>query len=210
MDFSTQEITVAIETIGQRNKWFRKNLAEEKTSAKEKALYSKKVLVLDSLLKKFADLHQLANPVKASDEDNKVETKETKETKESPTKDCQILIVDDDEVVRQMIKTVVGELGFENFEECADGHDAIALIKGKAKPFDMVFCDWRMPTVSGLDVLKVIRQVTKLEKMPFIMVTGMGDVSNIQEAKKAGVTDYIVKPIDGNKLQDKMKKYIKF
>ena len=62
--------------------------------------------------------------------------------------------------------------------------------------------------MSGLDVLKLLRQDKKLAKIPFIMVTGMGDMNNIQEAIKAGVSDYIVKPIQETKLKDKVSKYI--
>lgn len=70
----------------------------------------------------------------------------------------------------------------------------------------MVLCDWNMPNMDGLDLLKAVRGDESLKGIPFIMVTAEGQKDNILEAIKAGVSSYIMKPFTPKTREEKIKK----
>ncbi len=88
-------------------------------------------------------------------------------------------------------------------------HEAIAKIKGSDVPYDMIFCDLNMPIMSGLAVLRVLRQSDKYKKLPFVMVTSTTDKTFLTEAIQVGVSDFIVKPVEESKLIAKLGKLLK-
>ena len=121
--------------------------------------------------------------------------------------DMNILIVDDFETMRRIIKGALKEIGFYNFLEADDGKNALSrLEKNKV---DLIISDWIMPNMSGLELLKAVKKDEKLKKIPFIMVTAEGHKKNVLEAINAGVDNYIVKPFSSETLQEKIKKIIK-
>ena len=115
----------------------------------------------------------------------------------------RILVGDDVGVIRGAIRRILRNIGFTDIKE-ADGGKAVlrSLEKGR---YDLVLCDWNMPDISGLDVLKEIRSDDKLRDVPFIMVTAEAREDSILEAVEAGVNGYIVKPFSANTLREKMK-----
>ncbi|MGZ3788560.1 MAG: response regulator [Bacteriovorax sp.] len=126
--------------------------------------------------------------------------------------DLKILIVDDFEMTRVMIKNNLKELGFSIFEEAENGLDAfnkLKLAKDSNVPFDLVFCDWNMPVMSGIDLLKRCRKTPGLILLPFIMVTAEAETENVIMALKAGANDYIIKPISAEVLKKKIETILK-
>jgi two-component system, chemotaxis family, chemotaxis protein CheY len=122
-------------------------------------------------------------------------------------KNSKVLLVDDFEVVRLMIKTALLDLGFINVEEAANGKIALAKLEvahRSGNPFDIVFCDWNMPDLSGLDVLEVCRKDMRFSDLPFVMVTAQAEQESVSRALKAGANDYIVKPIAPEALAQKV------
>ncbi len=120
-------------------------------------------------------------------------------------KDLRILIVDDFELPRRLIRTMLEELGYESYEhifEAADGLEAIEILK--AHEIDLIISDWVMPKMTGIDFLKAVRKSEKLAKTPFIMVTAEAEKGNIMEAIREGVSQYIVKPFNASTLYQKM------
>ena len=75
--------------------------------------------------------------------------------------------------------------------------------------FDIVLCDWEMPGLSGIDLLKWVRSESALNTLPFIMVTGTAEKESVEKCIAAGVTDYIVKPFTPEALCQKLKKILK-
>ena len=67
---------------------------------------------------------------------------------------------------------------------------------------DIILCDWNMPRVSGMDLLKQVRSCDP--EIPFMMITGMADVDAVTEARSFGVTAYIKKPFSQEALAKKM------
>ena len=116
----------------------------------------------------------------------------------------RILVVDDFASMRNIIKGLLNQIGFQNIEEAKDG--STALEKLKIGKFDLVICDWNMPKVPGIEVLKAIRNDPRLKDLPFLMVTAKAKKDNVMEAVKAGVNQYIVKPFTAETLQKKIEK----
>ena len=116
----------------------------------------------------------------------------------------RILVVDDFASMRKIIKGLLNQIGFQNIEEADDG--STALEKLKIGEFDLVICDWNMPKVPGIEVLKAIRNDPRLKDLPFLMVTAEAKKDNVMEAVKAGVNQYIVKPFTAETLKKKIEK----
>ena len=114
----------------------------------------------------------------------------------------KILVVDDFPTQRKLIKRLLLDLGFENVKEAVDGADALE--KLHAEEFECIICDWNMPKMTGIDLLRAIRADEKLSRMPFLMVTAEAKRENIIAAARAGVSNYIAKPFTVEALQEKM------
>ncbi|MEL6328527.1 MAG: response regulator [Planctomycetota bacterium] len=109
----------------------------------------------------------------------------------------KVMLIDDSKTMRNIQKSVLKQLGFEELEEACDGQDALSKI-GAFKP-DLVLVDWNMPVMDGLTFVKQYRQQNKTT--PMIMVTTEAEKSRVIEAIKAGVNNYVVKPFTPDVLQ---------
>ena len=116
----------------------------------------------------------------------------------------KILIVDDFATMRKILTNILKKIGFTNISEAINGK--IALEKLKNEKFDLLFCDWNMPGMLGIDLLKIIRADDKLKDLPFVMVTAEAMPENIIQAVKAGVTSYIEKPFSAETVSQELNK----
>jgi two-component system, chemotaxis family, chemotaxis protein CheY len=116
---------------------------------------------------------------------------------------AKILVVDDSEFMRELVKKTLSNGGFKDIVEASNGDDAIAQFT-KTKP-NLVLLDIILgPPKTGLDVLKAIR--AKDAKAKVIMVTVVDQPKVTQEAKKIGAKAFVNKPINPNKLLAEVKK----
>ncbi len=116
----------------------------------------------------------------------------------------KILIADDFPEVTRTMRYILRNIGFRNVRE-ADGGKAVLRALKKEK-YDLIFCDWGMPDMSGVEVLKKIRSDDELKHIPFIMVTAEAEKEKILAAIKAGVSNYIVKPFTAKTISETIKK----
>jgi two-component system, chemotaxis family, chemotaxis protein CheY len=121
-------------------------------------------------------------------------------------KGLKILIVDDFATMRKVIRNILKQIGYENIVEAEDG--AIGLRVLKSQKIDLVVCDWNMPNMTGLELLKAVRADGDLKETPFLMVTAEALQENVVAAVKAGVSNYIVKPFTAETLNDKIQKIL--
>lgn len=112
-----------------------------------------------------------------------------------------ILVVDDQKELRDQITCLLRSRGFE-VEESVDGRDAAE--KLKVKEFALVLCDVQMPNMSGIDLLKHIRQAEY--STVIALITAHGNVRDAVEAIQEGAFDYVEKPIDETKLMQMVEK----
>lgn len=108
-----------------------------------------------------------------------------------------ILIVEDEDAIRRVLKKVLSE---ENpkykLDEAPDGEKAISLIK--TQHYDLVLCDIKMPKKDGIEVLEFVSSYDS--SIPIIMISGHGDLKTAVKAMRMGAYDYIEKPPDLNNL----------
>ncbi|MCC6347326.1 MAG: response regulator [Nitrospirales bacterium] len=114
-----------------------------------------------------------------------------------------VLIVDDVPFMRQFIKNCL-RMSFPeiNAEEAGNGSAAREMLQ--SSPFDLVLCDWEMPTLKGDELLQWMRSEGNLREVPFIMITGKREKEFIIKALELGVTDYIIKPVNCDTLVKKI------
>lgn len=120
----------------------------------------------------------------------------------------KLLIVDDEDIVRRGIKTIIDwkKLGFEICGEAAAGEEAIEKIT-RLKPH-LVLLDIKMPGLSGIDCLK---HFSALEDKPeFLILSGYSDFAYAQSAVNYGAKGYLVKPIDEDLLEEKVKEIAEY
>ena len=108
----------------------------------------------------------------------------------------KILVVDDEALIRDMIKRGLSQMGGFSVEVAQSGPEAIEKVEKDV--FDLVLTDLKMPEMDGLELLKTIKG-TRPEIM-VIMMTAHGSIETAVEAMKIGADDYITKPIDFNDL----------
>ena len=124
----------------------------------------------------------------------------------------KILLVDDFEMVRMMLRKSLNRLGYQDIEEAKDGVEAwdkLSQAKTGGKPFGMIFCDWSMPEMNGMEVLEKCRSSKEFKDLPFIMVTAEAEQAGVVRALKAGANEYLIKPISAELLQKKIDKILK-
>ncbi len=113
-----------------------------------------------------------------------------------------VLVVDDYKTMVRIIRNLLKQLGFEDVDEAADGTEALA--KMKARKYGLIISDWNMEPMTGYELLKEVRGDPSLSRTPFIMVTAESKTENVIAAKKAGVSNYIVKPFNAQTLKGKI------
>ena len=113
-----------------------------------------------------------------------------------------VLVVDDYNTMIRIIRNLLKQLGFENVDDASDGSAALA--KMQSKKYGLVISDWNMEPMTGYELLQKIRQDPGLAKTPFIMVTAESKTDHVIAAKRAGVSNYIVKPFNAATLKSKM------
>ncbi len=105
----------------------------------------------------------------------------------------RILIVDDEEITRMMLRRVLEEAGYAVLE-AGNGLDGVELCL-RERP-DVVLLDVRMPVMNGFDACRAIRQEPAICFTPVLILTGLDDVVAVQFAFEAGATDFVTKPIN--------------
>jgi len=113
-----------------------------------------------------------------------------------------VLVVDDYGTMIEIIRSQLRQLGFVDVDEANNG--AEALTKLCVRRYGLIFSDWYMEPITGLDLLTAVRGDASLKQIPFIMVTGESRSENVIAAKKAGVSGYIVKPFTAQMLKAKI------
>ena len=110
--------------------------------------------------------------------------------------------MDDYNTMVRIIRNLLRQLGFEHVDDANDG--SIALAKMRTRKYGLVISDWNMEPMTGYDLLQEVRSDPNLASTPFIMVTAESKTENVIAAKRAGVSNYIVKPFNAQTLKNKI------
>ncbi len=119
----------------------------------------------------------------------------------------KVLVVDDFATMRKIVRNILKQIGFEHITEAEDGNAALQVLKNET--VGLVVTAWNMHNMTGLDLLRQIRQNPQTASLPVLMVTAEGLKENVIEAVKAGVNNYVVKPFTAEVLQEKIEAIFK-
>ena len=118
----------------------------------------------------------------------------------------RVLVVEDMDSIREKVVSTLKELGFENIQTACNGKealDALAETKGKEE-FHLLLSDWNMPIVSGIDLLREVKQNSQYYDLPFIMMTTEDEKDKVIDAITLGINNYIFKPITKEVLKERI------
>ncbi|WP_296943467.1 response regulator [uncultured Massilia sp.] len=109
----------------------------------------------------------------------------------------KVLIVDDDVVSRMMLMHMIDGAGHgADVREAEDGEQAWRQLEDGADPA-ILFCDLRMPRLSGMELLARVKADARFAHLPFVLVSAASDAATMEQALGLGAAGYIVKPFDG-------------
>ena len=115
-----------------------------------------------------------------------------------------ILIVDDNQYTRKMLRMMLINLGVKTIYEASDGVSALDLVR-TADP-DVMILDWEMPVLTGAQVMRIVRSPGVFPKpnLPIIMLSAHGQRARVTAAMRLGINEFLVKPISPKALQDRL------
>jgi DNA-binding response OmpR family regulator len=118
----------------------------------------------------------------------------------------RILVIDDEVAILRLLKALLGRLGYE-VTTAESANEALSLLERST--YDCVITDAVMPAMNGYDFVKALRSSERHAELPILMLTRKRHRQDVKKAVEAGVTDYILKPIDENLLLEKVELCIK-
>ena len=118
---------------------------------------------------------------------------------------AKILLVDDDDSLRRVLEFQLTEAGFE-VSIAENGKQALEIFASET--IDCLITDWRMPQMSGAELLKRVSAINS--ETPIIVITAFGDVEIAVEAMQNGAFDFITKPFDRDSILLTVKKALKY
>ena len=112
----------------------------------------------------------------------------------------KVLVADDSRPMRSLINSFLYGFGVREMDEAGDANEAFDVVVSFDP--DIVITDWRMPPTDGLDLVRKIRMDTKSPNpyLPIIMLTGFTELHRVKQARDAGVTAFLAKPISAAAL----------
>ncbi|MFO1149318.1 MAG: response regulator [Alsobacter sp.] len=122
-------------------------------------------------------------------------------------KSKKVLVVDDQKSMRGLVRFALLQMGMETVDGAESGEEAIK--KLTQVRYDLVITDLHMGGISGLGLLKAIRSHPVLRSTPVIMATSETSSDTVRQAKTAGVDAFILKPVEPNALQARVKSVLK-
>ncbi|WP_247894186.1 response regulator [Azospirillum sp. B510] len=114
----------------------------------------------------------------------------------------RVLVVDDEAGPRAFVTSVLRELGIGTVDGAVDGQEALERLQADVSAYDLIICDWMMPRLSGLDLLKRVRGLSG--DLPFLMVTALATLEAVRKALAHQVSGYIAKPFTPEQLEEKI------
>jgi two-component system, chemotaxis family, chemotaxis protein CheY len=118
-----------------------------------------------------------------------------------------IMIVDDNEPMRILIRNILENEGYKNVFEAEDGVSACEILK--EHKIDLIISDWKMPGMTGLELLTKVRSNQPIAQIPFIMVSVEGLDVTVDQAFKNGANDFVSKPFTVDDLVLSVNRLIK-
>jgi two-component system chemotaxis response regulator CheY len=126
---------------------------------------------------------------------------------EEKFKALQVLVVDDMDSIRNLVNACLNELGIRRVILAPNG--SVAWNQLQNTDIDIIICDWDMPQLSGLELLRLVRASKQHSCIPFLMLTGSTEKEKVIDAVEAGASDYLSKPFSPQDLEQRVIKLLR-
>lgn len=209
--FTKPELLEIRQTLSQKRAWISKSIANNDLNKGE---LEQNLQTIDSVLQK------ITQQLKPSNSERNIVNHYISEKTLSPIRQaaigrrhelapCQIrvLVVDDDQALCDLLALYLTSAGVEQIDFANDGMRAINMMYEANPIYNLVLCDWNMPSKSGIDVHNAMRAAERYSGTTFILVTAVSEAKQIRLAIDDGVDDYLIKPIEQSKLLKKIARF---
>jgi two-component system, chemotaxis family, chemotaxis protein CheY len=119
-----------------------------------------------------------------------------------PLSKLRVMLVEDDPTIAQLLQAMVQTMGVEVVFAAKDGLEALRFLGEHDGAVNAVVCDWNMPHMSGIELLRQVRSVDA--NMQFLMVTGNATADHVLEARRCHVSAFITKPFYAETIREKL------
>lgn len=119
---------------------------------------------------------------------------------DSYLQNVRVLIVDDQDFIRSLLRHILGVLGCKQISDAADGHTAWEIIQDTSP--DLLIVDWEMSPMNGLELVQKVRhdKLSPDKFLPIIMITAHSERPRIITARDSGVNEFVMKPVSARTL----------
>ena len=109
----------------------------------------------------------------------------------------KLLIIDDERGIRNTLREILADEGHE-VDVAENGKQGLEMAQAKA--YDLIFSDIKMPEMDGMELLSALKQGEEAVDTPVVMISGHGDIETAVQALKTGAYDFLLKPLDLNRI----------
>lgn len=212
--FTKQELQIIGQTLAQKRDWIGKNL-EKVEAGKSRTQLEQNLPLIDSALQKITDKLRTFDTPPTERVNHYISTKVVSPIRQAAfgrrqelqPGQIRVLVVDDDQLICELINAYLHSAGMIQIDFANDGLEAIATMYDANPIYDLVLCDWNMPSKSGLDVHNAMRAAERYLGTVFMLVTAVTEAKQIRSAIEDGVDDYVVKPLEQDKLIKKIARF---
>lgn len=211
--FNKQELQIMGKTLMQRREWLIKNLETPDMQA-NRAQHQQTIQLLDGILSKLSqqlqvesgDTSQVTHHVSSKPAASGKQAAQIRRQQLNPDQ-MKVLVVDDDSLLLELLKAMLNAAGITKIDLADNGMKAVNMMFDTNPVYDLVLCDWHMPEKNGLDVHTAMRASERYHHTIFMLVTAVTEAKMIREAIDEGVDDYVVKPIEQDKMLKKISRH---
>ncbi len=194
--FTKLETILITKTLQHRRDWITKNLdSPDQQPLKEQN--QQMLNTIDGILDKLSAPNDI-KPPKLTGAHKRVQLEPAQ---------IRVLIVDDDELIVSLLQTLLRSAGIRHVDTAPDGLKGISMLYDANPVYNLVLCDWHMPIKNGLDVHNAMRAAERYMDTCFMLVTAVTEAKQIREAIDEGVDDYVAKPIEPQKILNKIARH---
>jgi two-component system chemotaxis response regulator CheY len=212
--FTKSELQIIGQTLIQRKDWLEKNMHKPEL-AKSLAQNQKMLGIIESSIQKISQLIRDQNPQNGKDVTHYISTPAASPIRQAALNrrqelepgDIKALIVDDDQLMCDLLTAYLRYAGIRMIDVAQNGMVGISMMYEANPIYDLVLCDWNMPTKSGIDVHNAMRAAERYINAVFMLVTAVTEAKQIKAAIDEGVDDYIAKPVEQEKLVKKIARF---
>lgn len=210
--FTKLELQLIGQILSQKRDWITKNISTADSSSK--ANLEQQLKSIESVLQKVSAQLRPVAPEKTSVNHyisekpvSPIRQAALARRQEVAPGQIRVLLVDDDQLICELMAAYLHAAGIHLIDFANDGMRGINMMYEANPIYDLVLCDWNMPTKTGMEVHSAMRAAERYLGTVFMLVTAVSEAKQIRSAVEEGVDDYVVKPIEQDKLIKKIARF---